>query len=72
MISCMGGRCLSRDKCMMYHAEFRESPAERICGKIERPMKVGTKVTPWSAILGQLVNTSSTGQQDMGSLKTEG
>ena len=67
MIACMGGFCSSRDRCQLYHAELRENPTERLCGQTERPIELGSEkaLTRWSVAIGQLVNTSSTGQQDM-------
>lgn len=39
---CMGGWCRTRDRCGNYLAEQRpgREPAERLCGKVEKPTPV--------------------------------
>jgi hypothetical protein len=53
MIPCMGGFCTSREDCAHYYAESHLRPAERLCGNVEHPERVG------SAAKGEVLKESA-------------
>ena len=44
MIPCLGGWCLSRERCAHYYAQSDLTPSERLCGEVEEIEPLGHEV----------------------------